>query len=298
MRTVLGTMLAAGMVLRLAWVHGWHPLLQIGACSGGPKTKGTHVVKSKEIVVRYEELLELLKTRRTVRALKPDSLPGGVIEKMLEAARWAPTGFNMQPQELLVVEDAVVRDEVRKIVEKWIDSDFYDLEVTREPWQGPPWTPESRGRVSCPVAPAYVLVLGDTRRRAGLPMNARYEKHKGESIFESSLSNAFFCLWLAAHSLGLGAQPVSAVKNGRVQGLIKHLLNLPDFICVYEMLAIGYPASAAGPPAKLMRHLDDIVHRDKAREDEFADGKELQKQIRKLRMGNVARHADPERARE
>ena len=129
-------------------------------------------------------------------------------------------------------------------------------------------------------------------------MNARYEKHKGDSIFESSLSNAFLCLWLAAHSLGLGAQPVSAVKNGKVQGSIKHLLNLPDFVCVYEMLAIGYPASATAPPAKLVRHLDDIVHRDKVGDDEFADDEEVKRQIRKLRMGNVARHAEPDRARE
>jgi nitroreductase len=127
-------------------------------------------------------------------------------------------------------------------------------------------------------------------------MNARYEKHKGDSIFESSLSNVFLCLWLAAHSLGLGVQPVSAVKNGKVQGSIKHLLNLPDFVCVYEMLAIGCPASATAPPAKLVRHLDDIVHRDRAGDDEFADDEELKKQVRKLRMGNVARHAEPGRA--
>jgi nitroreductase len=206
------------------------------------------VVASKEAAVHYEELLELLKTRRTVRALKADPLPDGAMEKILEAARWAPTGFNMQPQELLVVEDPALREGIREIIEKWIDSDFYDLDDTREPWQGPPWTLE--------------------------------------------------CLWLAAHSLGVGAQPVSAVKNGKVQGPVKHLLNLPDFIYVYEMLAIGYPASEAAPPAKLVRHLDEIVHRDKARDDEFADEAELRKQIRKLRMGNVARHAESDRPRQ
>ena len=56
-------------------------------------------------------------------------------------------------------------------------------------------------------------------------------------------------LWLAAHSLGLGAQPVSAVKNERVQGLVKHLLNLPDFIYIYELLVVGYRALESGPPA-------------------------------------------------
>jgi hypothetical protein len=36
-------------------------------------------------------------------------------------------------------------------------------------------------------------------------MAARFSRQKGDSIFESSLSNAFMYLWLAAHSLGLAA---------------------------------------------------------------------------------------------
>ncbi|OFW55370.1 MAG: hypothetical protein A2133_04810 [Actinobacteria bacterium RBG_16_64_13] len=245
--------------------------------------------------MEYEELLELAKSRRTIRALKPDPVPAEMIDKMLDLARWAPTGFNLQPAEFLVVEDSNLRQAVKKIVDEWIENDFYALEATREEWQGPPWTLETRGRVGCPLAPVYIFVLGDTRRRAGLPMNARYERQKGDSIFESSLSNAFLYLWLAAQSLGLGAQPVSVVKNGRVQGLVKHLLNLPDFIYVYELLVVGYGAKEGGPPAKLMRHLDEVVHRGRARDDEFQSEEELRKQIRKLRMGNVARHEEAEK---
>ena len=65
-------------------------------------------------------------------------------------ARWAPTGFNMQPAEFLVLKDPNSRMAVKKIVDDWIDSDFYALEATREEWQGPAWTLENRGRVDCP----------------------------------------------------------------------------------------------------------------------------------------------------
>ncbi len=246
--------------------------------------------------MEYEEFLRLIKGRRTIRTITPEPVPDYLVDKVLEAARWAPTGFNMQPVELLVVKDAELRQGVKKIIDDWIESDFYVLEATREEWQGSPWTVETRGRVGCPSAPVYILVLGDTRRRLGLPMNARYSKQKGDSIFESSLSNAFVYMWLAAHSLGLGAQPVSAVKNSRVQGLLKGLLNLPDFIYIYELLVVGYGAEDGGPPAKLMRHLDEMVHQDRARDDEFLDEEALRKQIRKLRMGNVARHAAVEMA--
>jgi nitroreductase len=196
----------------------------------------------------------------------------------------------MQPAEFLVLEQPGPRDAVKKIIDDWIEDDFYALEATREAWQGPAWTLENRGRVTCPAAPAYVLVLGDTRRRAGLPMNVRYCVQKGDSIFESSLANAFMYLWLAVHSLGLAGQPVSAVKNERPQGLIKHRLGLPDFIYVYEMLAIGYSGLEGEPPAKLLRHRDEVVHRGPAADGEFLSDEELKKQIRKLRMGNVARH--------
>ena len=36
------------------------------------------------------------------------------------------------------------------------------------------------------------------------------------------------------------------MKNERVQGLVKHLLNLPDFIYVYELLAVGYSGLEEG----------------------------------------------------
>jgi len=248
--------------------------------------------------VQYDDLLELVKSRRTIRAIKPDPIPEETVQKILEVGRWAPTGFNMQFMEFLVVEDLGLRSAVKKIIDDWIESDFYTLETTREEWQGPSWDPRTRGRLECPLAPVFILVLGDTRRRAGLPMNARYSKQKGDSIFESSLSNAFMYLWLAAHSLGLAAQPVSAVKNSRVQGLVKHLLDLPDFIYIYELLLVGYSAMEAGPSAKLTRHLEEMVHRDRAGEGDFLSEEELRKQIRKLRVGNVARHKEAEKADE
>ena len=239
----------------------------------------------------YDDLLRLAKSRRTIRALKPDAVPDELIDKALEVARWAPTGFNMQPAEFVVLTDPESRAAVKKIIDDWIDDDFYVLESTREAWQGPAWTLADRGRVACPPAPVYLLIVGDTRRRAGLAMNARYCVQKGDSIFESSLANTMTMLWLALTSLGLAAQPVSAVKNARPQALLKQLLGLPEAFYVYEMLVVGYSASEEEPPAKLVRHVDEIVHRGPESAGSFLSDEEVRRQIRKLRMGNVARHA-------
>jgi nitroreductase len=246
--------------------------------------------------VQYEEFLDLVRSRRTIRAIKPDPVPDDVVRKLLEAARWAPTGFNMQPVELLVVEDAGLRKEIRRIVDDYKNADFYPLEATREEWQGSPWSVETHGPWHCPDAPVMIAVLGDTRRRVGLPMAARYATQKGDSIFESSLANAFLYLLLAAHSLGLAAQPVSGVKYPSVQGRVKHLLNLPDHIYLYDLVLAGFSAMDKPVAAKLTRSLAEMVHHDRAADDEFPSEEELRRQIVRLRAGNVARHVEGDEA--
>ena len=67
--------------------------------------------------MQYDELLELVKSRRTIRAFKADSIPDETVERLLEVARWAPTGFNTQPAELLVVRDPELRKAAKKIVD-------------------------------------------------------------------------------------------------------------------------------------------------------------------------------------
>ncbi len=242
----------------------------------------------------YEELLALAKARRTIRVIKSEPVPDELIEKAIDLARWAPTGFNMQPAEFVVLTAAEDRAAIKRIIDDWIEDDFYVLEATREPWQGPAWAPGDRTRVACPEAPVYLLILGDLRRRAGLPMNARYCAKKGDSIFETSLANVMTYVWLGLQTLGLGAQPVSAVKNDRPQALVKHYLRLPEPMYVYEMFAVGYSGLEQPPAAKLLRHLDEVVHKGPASDGEFLSDEDVRKQIRKLRMGNVARHAPAE----
>ena len=247
--------------------------------------------------MQYEEFLAFVKGRRTVRAIKPDPLDADVVDRLLEAARWAPTGFNMQPVELLVVDDPELRAAVRRIVDDYKNSDFFDLEATREPWQGSPWSIASHGRWETPEAPVMIAVLGDTRRRVGLPMAARYATQKGDSIFESSLANAFLYILLAAHSLGLAAVPCSGVKYPTVEGKVKHLLNLPDHIYLYDLVLVGESAMGDQPlSGKLMRRRAEMVHHDRAADDEFISEEELRAQIVRLRAGNVARHVEGDEA--
>lgn len=101
--------------------------------------------------MQYEEFLEMVKNRRTIRAIKPDPIPDEMVTKLLEAGRWAPTGFNMQPAEFLVVREAELRASIKKIV------DDYKNRTSL------PWKPhESSGRA--PLGPSKHMGDGIAHR--------------------------------------------------------------------------------------------------------------------------------------
>jgi len=52
------------------------------------------------------DLYEVMSTLRAVRKLRPDPIPDDVMERVLQAACWAPTGGNQQPWRVVVVTDA------------------------------------------------------------------------------------------------------------------------------------------------------------------------------------------------
>lgn len=63
---------------------------------------------------------ELAATRRTVRRYRPDPVPREAIEAVLEAARWAPSGMNMQPWEFVVVTDEETRRELGDLARYYV----------------------------------------------------------------------------------------------------------------------------------------------------------------------------------
>lgn len=58
------------------------------------------------------DVLEAIKTRRSIRRYKKDPVPEEVIEKILEAGRWAPSASNAQPWDFIVFSDPEVKQQV------------------------------------------------------------------------------------------------------------------------------------------------------------------------------------------
>lgn len=61
------------------------------------------------------EMLELIKTRRSVRAYQRDMVPRELIDQIVEAGLYAPSGMNRQPVIIIAVSDPKTRDALSRL---------------------------------------------------------------------------------------------------------------------------------------------------------------------------------------
>jgi nitroreductase len=240
--------------------------------------------------MEYEQLLELVKKRRSIRRFMPDPVPDELIDKIIEVARWAPSGFNMQPWEYVVVTDATLREKIVSwITPYWAES--VEMEKAREEWQGQKWklTGLQSADQDYRVAPVFIILYGDPRTRDGLPMGVRCTPHRTNIIHLSGLANTFLYMHLAATSLGLASQWISAIQTPLASCMTRDLLGIPNQFEVFDMVALGYPAIKAR--GKLMRELDKMVHYNRCGEEDFRTDEEVRDFVRKARNWNVGVHS-------
>ncbi len=61
------------------------------------------------------ELYDVMSTLRAVRKLKPDPIPDDVLDRVLQAACWAPTGGNAQPWRVVVATSPEIKAKLSEI---------------------------------------------------------------------------------------------------------------------------------------------------------------------------------------
>ena len=236
----------------------------------------------------YAGFLDLVKNRRTIRRFKPDPVPDEDVDKIIEAARWAPSGYNMQPWEFVIIKDKKLKD----AVVGWV-RDYHKLimktESAREPWQRVPRRPSIDPEKDYRVAPVFILLLGDTRTLKGLPTAMRYDAERRQTIHTSSLANAYLYMNLAATTLGLATEWVSSVATAYPQCLVKDLLGIPAELEIYDMMALGYPAYRL-TSRKLMRDKARMVHHDYCGPEDFRTDEEVNDFIKRARTWTTANH--------
>jgi nitroreductase len=238
--------------------------------------------------MNYEDFLRLVQSRRSIRLLKSDPLPDEYIDRIIEAARWAPSGFNTQPWEFIVVRKQALKDRIAEICEA-ARSLNADMEATRKPTRdhtGPVKLALRKDNDDIAQAPVFILLCGDRRTNEGLPMSRRCDPCRTESVSISGLASAFLYMHLAATSLGLGSRWVSSVSTPYGNCLIKHLLGLPEPVDIYDMMVLGYPAITPRP--KFMRDKGAMIHHDNCGASDFRTDEEVREFLNKTRSWNNA----------
>lgn len=64
------------------------------------------------------KVIEAIRIRRSIRSFKPDPVPRGLLEELLEACLWAPSASNTQPWEFAVLGGKAMEEVKNRLVEK------------------------------------------------------------------------------------------------------------------------------------------------------------------------------------
>lgn len=149
--------------------------------------------------------LNAIKSRRTTRKFKQTQLSHNDIYDLIDAARVAPTGANLQSLKYMIVADKDVR-------EKMFPHIKYAGYI-------PDWNPTFE---ECP--PVFIVVLNDT-------------SIKPTDKCEVDCGSAIMSMCLAATEKGIGSCWLGAISRPE----LKAVLNLDDKYDIPYLLGLGYP---------------------------------------------------------
>jgi nitroreductase len=184
------------------------------------------------------DILQAIRERRSIRRYKPDPISDVVLEKVLEAARWAPSWKNTQCQRFLVVRDKGTKN-------KLADALIADPKIG----------PTNPSDMAIRIAPVVVVAFA----QMGLSgyNNGKLDTDKGENWYLFDVGLAMQNLMLAAHALGLATVPAGLSDATKVA----KILNIPDGYQVVTMTPLGYPD--VEPKDRPRKELAEVVYYEK-----------------------------------
>jgi nitroreductase len=212
------------------------------------------------------DLIDTLRSTGAVREFRPDPVPDDVLARVLDTARFAPSGGNRQGWRLVVVQDPDSRRGLRDLyLVGWYEylaitlagltpwAPVTDRSVEASALAGAPRLAEQarhaggRGGFAerLDEVPVLLALFADLRALAAVDRDhARYTFAGGASIYPFAWN-----VLLAARAEGLGG--VVTTMPIRREDDVKALLGAPGELALAAVIALGYPGKA--PPTRLRR---------------------------------------------
>ncbi len=171
------------------------------------------------------DVQEAIRNRCAVRQFKPDVIPDDVLFKILEAARWAPSPFNTQPWEFIIIKDKETLNSISKYAR-------YSGYLEAAPMAIAVVVPPVSGKFS------WVEGIGETKFAAAMAVQN---------------------MMLAAWALGIGTCWVSIDRDK-----VSEILKVPETHFVLTVIPIGYPEKLPpGHDESFRKNLKDMVFHEK-----------------------------------
>jgi nitroreductase len=194
--------------------------------------------------VDTDNLLDIIRHRRSVRVYKTGKVTDKQLETILEAARWAPSGANTQPWEFVVTRDRKKMKRVREIYsQEWRDRKKED-------------PVHYKGLKKDYVGDVSVLVLACGEARTKQVYLTTRQPSDREKLFQASVANSVQQAMLAAASMNLGTVWVSVREE--VEPELRKLFKVPNELRLLWVMPIGHPSS--WPKAKPRRPVSAFTH--------------------------------------
>jgi coenzyme F420-0:L-glutamate ligase/coenzyme F420-1:gamma-L-glutamate ligase len=183
-----------------------------------------------------DTLKQWISGRRSIRRYRTDPLPDGTIERLIDAARFAPSAHNRQPWRFVVLQGAEQKERLADAMGARLRADR--LADADDPQAIETDVVNSRTRiVSAPAVIAVCFTLADMDRYSDA---RRAEAERLMAV--QSTAMAAQNLLLLAHAEGLGACWMCAPLF--CPDTVKLALELPCEWHPQALITLGYPASA------------------------------------------------------
>jgi nitroreductase len=175
---------------------------------------------------------EAMFTQRSIRRLRPDSIPIEDIRTIIEAASKAPSGGNTQPARYIVLTD---RDVIRQFGALY-----------REAWwakrrdEGKPWTRREEIPAEERVSRGAALLADEMADAPCIVLALTLRKGQANSVLPGVQN-----LMLAARALGIGSVPTTL--HPQVLDRVYELLGIPETAEFHLCIPLGYPRGNFGP---------------------------------------------------
>jgi nitroreductase len=182
------------------------------------------------------DLLDVMQRRRSVRKFEPGKrVARETLLQIAQAARWAPTGANAQPWDLVIVDEPETRQRV-------LDVFLRQSQRLVDHAKGFP----AVKKTYLANTVAIFIVLGDPRWKVCFPQGTSPEWQReyaenNERIYLASLGAVIQNVQLAVTACGLTSAWLSGGGEDTTNAELAGVLGYPPFLQAIGTIPVGYP---------------------------------------------------------